>query len=406
VSYAGRVSRPPLASVIVINYNYARFLPAAIESALAQTYPDTEVVVVDDGSTDDSWQVIAGYGDRVRPVLKENGGHTSAFNAGFAASHGQLICFLDADDLLLPTALEEAAARLLGDPRVVKVHWPLWVIDERGRPTGELEPSRPLEGGDLRDLAIRDGPAIYKSAPTSGNAFSRTFLKQVFPLPAAGHRDAADGYLKALAPIFGIIETLAEPQSCYRVHRTNFFHSRTLAQKARVLVDRFECRARALSRHLREQGVEVDWQVWTERNGFYRWMSDLAAARADLIALLPPGSRFLLVDQARWGNEQLVEDRTALPYGTQDGSYSGPPEDDRAAVREVKRIRRQGASWIVFWRDAFWWLEQYPGLAHYLDAAARPTLSNDRLIVFEFRQTCVQPEPSGIAAAHHPARGD
>ena len=162
--------REHVASIIITSYNYARFLAAAIESALAQTYPETEVIVVDDGSTDESRQVIARYGDRVMPVLKGNGGQTSAFNAGFAASRGRIICFLDSDDLLLPGALDEAASRLRGDPRVAKVHWPLWVIDEQGRPTGELEPSRPLEGGDLRELAIREGPAVYKSAPTSGNA--------------------------------------------------------------------------------------------------------------------------------------------------------------------------------------------------------------------------------------------
>src|SRR5688500_10169891 len=117
----------PLASVIINNYNYGRYLGAAIDSALAQTYPHTEVVVVDDGSTDDSRQVIAGYGERVVPVLKENGGQASAFNAGFAASRGDVVLFLDADDLLLPGAVAAAVAHL-ADPEVVKVHWPLRVI--------------------------------------------------------------------------------------------------------------------------------------------------------------------------------------------------------------------------------------------------------------------------------------
>src|SRR5215213_900396 len=92
----------PLVSVIIDNYNYGRFLREAIDSALGQTYPRVEVIVVDDGSTDDSRAVIAAYGDRVVPVLKENGGQASAFNAGFAASRGELICFLDADDTFMP----------------------------------------------------------------------------------------------------------------------------------------------------------------------------------------------------------------------------------------------------------------------------------------------------------------
>src|SRR3954451_20463787 len=96
----------PLVSIVIDNYNYARFLPEAIESALAQTYPDTEVIVVDDGSTDDSREIIASYGSRVRPVLKTNGGQASAFNAGFAASRGDVVLFLDSDDTLFPEAVE------------------------------------------------------------------------------------------------------------------------------------------------------------------------------------------------------------------------------------------------------------------------------------------------------------
>ncbi len=267
------MTRAPLASIIITtNYNYARFLPAAIESALVQTYSNTEVSVVDDGSTDASRQVIAGYGDRVIPVLKKNGGQTSAFNAGFAASHGQIICFLDSDDLLLPTALE-AASGFLRDRRVTKVHWPLWVIDEQGRRTGELEPPRPLDGGDLRELAIREGPAAYTSVPTTGNAFARSFLEQVFPLPEAEHRNAPAGYLKALAPIFGTIEVLPEPQGYYRVHGANLYASRTPMEKAGILLELFEARSRLLSRHLREMGIEVDPAAWKESSRYRMWRS-------------------------------------------------------------------------------------------------------------------------------------
>src|SRR3954449_8708213 len=97
-------------AVVVNNFNYERFLSTAIESALAQTHPDVEVVVVDDGSTDGSREVIAGYGDRVRAVYKENGGQASAFNAAFAACTGDVVIFLDADDALLPQTAARAAA--------------------------------------------------------------------------------------------------------------------------------------------------------------------------------------------------------------------------------------------------------------------------------------------------------
>ncbi|MEL7209891.1 MAG: glycosyltransferase, partial [Actinomycetota bacterium] len=99
-------------SIVITNYNYERFVGAAIESALDQG-PGVEVVVVDDGSTDDSSRILARYHGRVRLVLQDNGGQGSAFNAGFEAATGELILLLDADDVLLAGSVvrvREAAA--------------------------------------------------------------------------------------------------------------------------------------------------------------------------------------------------------------------------------------------------------------------------------------------------------
>src|ERR1700733_6356835 len=89
-------------TILINNYNYGRYLSKAIESALAQNYSDFEIIVVDDGSTDESREVIARYAGKIKPVLKLNGGQASAFNAGYAASRGDIICLLDSDDWFLP----------------------------------------------------------------------------------------------------------------------------------------------------------------------------------------------------------------------------------------------------------------------------------------------------------------
>src|SRR5215471_6897362 len=130
------MSKLPLASIVISSYNYGRFLPDAIDSALGQSYSKTEVIVVDDGSTDHSREVIAGYGERVLPVWKDNGGQASALNAGYRASQGEVIFFVDSDDLLLPTAVEKTIP-FFADPRVAKVHWSLWVVDDKGQRTGD-----------------------------------------------------------------------------------------------------------------------------------------------------------------------------------------------------------------------------------------------------------------------------
>ena len=82
----------PLAvDIVVTSYDYARFLPAAIDSALAQDHPRVRVIVVDDGSRDGSPQIIAGYGGLVHPILKANGGQASAFNAALEACQGDVV---------------------------------------------------------------------------------------------------------------------------------------------------------------------------------------------------------------------------------------------------------------------------------------------------------------------------
>src|SRR5437879_4319345 len=201
-----------LASIIINNYNYARFLREAVESALNQTYQNTEVIVVDDGSTDSSREIISSYGDRIIPILKCNGGQNSALNAGFSVGRGNVILFLDSDDVLLPTAVEAASVALV-DPDVVKVHWPWVEWDDSSRETGRIW-WKCLPSDDLRDLVLREGPDGMAGYLPSGNAYPRWFLESVFPLPEVsrnfdcspsdrerrwGARPGPDFYLATLA---------------------------------------------------------------------------------------------------------------------------------------------------------------------------------------------------------------
>jgi glycosyltransferase involved in cell wall biosynthesis len=98
---------PAGVSIIIPAYNYARYLPGAIDSALAQTHPHKEVIVVDDGSTDDTPEVIAHYGERVRGIRQANAGLSAARNTGIQAAQYPYVAFLDADDLLGPAFLAE-----------------------------------------------------------------------------------------------------------------------------------------------------------------------------------------------------------------------------------------------------------------------------------------------------------
>ena len=181
------INEAPRVSIVITSYNYGCYVGQAIDSALEQSYPHTEVIVVDDGSSDHSPEVISAYGRRIIAVLKENGGQGSAFNAGFARSQGQIVLFLDSDDALLPTTVARVVDAFQADPEAVKVHWPLWIIDEHGHKTGKIKQPK-LPEGDFRALLMSAGPmteATLPSAPTSGNAYVRTFLEQVLPMPEA-----------------------------------------------------------------------------------------------------------------------------------------------------------------------------------------------------------------------------
>ena len=96
----------PLISAIIPTYNRADLVGDAIDSILAQTYPNVEIIVVDDGSTDNTQERLARYGDRIRMIYQENAGPSAARNKGIAAANGEFISFLDSDDLWLPTKLE------------------------------------------------------------------------------------------------------------------------------------------------------------------------------------------------------------------------------------------------------------------------------------------------------------
>ena len=120
-------------SVIIPAYNYAHYLREAIDSALAQMLPPLEVIVVDDESTDETPQVLAAYGDRIRVVRQKNQGVAVARNAGVAAARGDLVAFLDADDVWLPRKLELQLARFEADPALGLVHCGSETVDASGR---------------------------------------------------------------------------------------------------------------------------------------------------------------------------------------------------------------------------------------------------------------------------------
>lgn len=145
----------PLVSVVIPNYNHARFLGDAIRSVLNQDYRGFEIVVVDDGSTDDSREVAAGFGDRIRYIHQTNAGLSAARNTGIRAAQGSLIGVLDADDMYEPMFLDTLVNALKSDPDADGVYCGYQFVDETNDLLPQVE-NRPVSSDKLYE-ALLDG---------------------------------------------------------------------------------------------------------------------------------------------------------------------------------------------------------------------------------------------------------
>lgn len=386
------MSGMPRASVIINSYNYGRFLPAAIESALAQTYPNTEVIVVDDGSTDNSRDVFERYRGHLMALPQKNGGQGAAYNTGFAASGGDFVCFLDADDTLNPDAMSQAIAAF-DNSCFVKVEWQMDIIDASGRKTGGVVPEKPTPQINLREHTISSGPLYdwWITPPGSGTCYRRSMLERMLPMPAGEHRHGADVYLTVLTPVFGNVRRLTGAFGCYRQHdRNNYFGRALTTDRLQDYLCRFESYCDAVQRQLASQGMNVSTEEWKRRNFNYLWPSRLLKAKEEVKHLIPNGADYVLIDNDELASDCLAPGRRAIPFVERDGTYFGPPPDDQSAIAELERQTSQGIRFVVFWWTAFWWLAEYVTLNEYLQVHATRLLENDALKVFQLRSPNMQ----------------
>lgn len=242
-------------SVIIPNYNYAEFIGPAIDSALAIDGFEVQVIVVDDGSTDASRDVIARYAGRIDSVLQANAGQYMAYNAGYRLARGDVVIFLDSDDLLDPSVMREIAA--VWRPGLSKVQFRLRVVDAAARPLGSSFPqfAGVPTAADIRRWA--SATTTYPTPPGSGNAYSRAYLDQIFPLDEACGRPG-DSCCVAAAPFLGDVATLDTTLGSYRVHgRNDGAASRLDAAQFHLHVVRARQRSVYVQRIARRVGIEV-----------------------------------------------------------------------------------------------------------------------------------------------------
>jgi len=256
----------PLVTVLIDTYNYGQYIEEAVESVLAQEFPreQREILVVDDGSTDDTAQRLKKYGDEIRYIRKPNGGQASAFNLGFAEARGEIVATLDADDLWLPNKLRRVSETFEKNPDAGMVYHRAYMW----RVGAELEVDGHFTEVSGRVLESRVSLLVYAMVSTSCLAFRRNALQKLLPVPE-GLRTQADAFLTALiifvAPVVAVPEFLGK----YRVHGANRFHMSE--GEGKPASDRIEHRMAMRS------VLSAEIEAWLARNGHDLVSPDLRA---------------------------------------------------------------------------------------------------------------------------------
>ena len=227
-----------LVSVIITNYNYGRFLGEAIDSVLAQTHQRVECIVVDDGSTDNSREVIASR-PMATAIFKQNAGQAKALKTGVEAARGEIVISLDADDYLYPDACAEVAAAWVEGISCLNYRLSL-----NGDPANQWPAEPFLQEGHAAFLAAN---GYYPSAPMSGNAFDRGYASKLLARAEHLDGDGVDAYLLYSAPFFGKIAHIDRALGVYRTHGGNV--SMTSGRKS-----------------VRNLGDHAYYQYWAQQN--------------------------------------------------------------------------------------------------------------------------------------------
>jgi glycosyltransferase involved in cell wall biosynthesis len=258
-----------LITVLITTYNYGQFIEQAIDSVLSQDFSldQVQILVVDDGSTDDTPGRIKKYGSRIEYFYKPNGGQATALNFGIARARGEIIALLDADDFFLPGKLARLVDTFRQDPALAMVYHRLQEWHMQTNEHGESNfVSLSGDSREMPDFFLRFIPVA-----TSGISYRRISLQPLLPIPES-IRMLADGYLTILIPFLSPVCAIPEFLAVYRLHGKNCFYAadrqmpaairKSRLQKWRVLID-------AIRKWLNENGFTREQQP--VRNFLDRW---------------------------------------------------------------------------------------------------------------------------------------
>ena len=246
--------KAPFFTVLIDSYNYGHFVEEAVASVLSLDFPreEREILVVDDGSTDDTEWRLRKYGNAIRYLRKPNGGQASAFNYGFEHAHGEVVALLDADDVWLPEKLGRIREAFERNPDAGMVYHRLYWWDG----ANEAAADRYFIAVSGRVPESRRALLEYPMASTSCLAFRRAALERLLPVPEA-LRSQADAYLTALIIFVAPVVAVGDYLGKYRLHGANLFHMNGQEVLRRRIEHRMAMRAALLA----------EIEMWLNKDG-------------------------------------------------------------------------------------------------------------------------------------------
>jgi glycosyltransferase involved in cell wall biosynthesis len=385
-------TRTPLVSVIIPVYNGSRYIVQAVESALRQTFTNLEIIIVDDGSTDRTQQVLQPYLDRIRYIYQENQGVAAARNIACQLAQGEFLAFLDADDYFLPSKLEKQLACFDHDPALDMVQTGWLMVDETGKDIFEMKPWQQAPKLDLESFII------FKCVRPSAMMLRRKWWEKLggfndnFPL-AEDLDFALRLALKGCKAVW-----LEEILTCYRQHNSNIMSSGLpLMKNTEILMKEFFNRP-DLPESIRqlknqEQYLSFKWLAWRMyRDGHLTEMAQCLEKSLQYTPFSPTKTVLNWVETFRIASEE---------YGENFDAYSlsklvewqeiilmvmtNPPQSQQSSIlthskaREAKLSRRETHILLYNTDDP-----GVGGLAQYNHAILC------QLALLGYRVTCVQ----------------
>ena len=247
-------------TVLIDTYNHERFIEEAIVSVLEQDFPtsETEILVIDDGSTDGTPQIVRKFAPRVRYVRKDNGGQASAFNFGVPLAQGEIIAFLDGDDWWAKSKLSKVVQILSSRPGIGVVGHGIYQVDSH---TGQMSATLPERSGDI-DLHTTAGAAFFRHMMcffgTSRVTIRKQVVRRALPIPNDLLIEA-DEFMSTVSTAYSMASLIQEPLTFYRLHTGNLFQIRSSdAAKTRCIYKVIVTLARALEDRLPDASVPPD----------------------------------------------------------------------------------------------------------------------------------------------------